>query len=99
MIMYLVFCLNRTDSDIVDLYGRLVKRKTPPRKNYTHILAQKSHLAAQLVSNCRTFGRREDYVKLIQKHAPVDLYGACAALKCPRSSDDACFQVTLANAR
>ena len=75
------------------MYGKLVKRTKPVTKNYTAIVKAKTKLAAQLVSNCHTAGRREDYVKELQNYMSVDVYGACGNLKCPRSSDDACIQV------
>ncbi|PVD19592.1 hypothetical protein C0Q70_20082 [Pomacea canaliculata] len=84
----------RFDSDIVDLYGLVVKRKTVPEKNYTDILAKKKRFAFWLVSHCPSYGRREDYVKLLQQHhISVDSYGDCGSTKCPRSHDDACFQL------
>ena len=85
--------LRRFDSDIVDLYGALTKRQTPLEKNYTEIVAKKTKFAAWLVSHCSTFGKREDYIKLMRQHVTVDAYGACSPSKCPRSSDDACFQM------
>ncbi|KAK7095321.1 alpha-(1,3)-fucosyltransferase C-like [Littorina saxatilis] len=82
----------RFDSDIVDLYGKLVKRN-PPVKNYTAILAKKTKFAAWMVSHCDTHGRREKYIKLLRDFIPVDAYGGCAKNKCPRSSDDSCYKM------
>jgi alpha-1,3-fucosyltransferase len=47
--------------------------------------AGKTRLVAWFVSNCRTHSLRELYVKQLQKHIPVDIYGACGSLKCPRN--------------
>ncbi|KAK7489764.1 hypothetical protein BaRGS_00018946 [Batillaria attramentaria] len=82
----------RSDSDIVAPYGLIRERRKPGAKNYTDILARKTKFAAWLVSNCHTDGRREDYVKKLQKYVSVDVYGACGPFKCPRSQDDACFK-------
>lgn len=83
----------RFDSDLIDLYGYLVKREKPLVKNYTAILAKKKKMAAWLVSHCHTQGQREDYIKLLRQHMEVDAYGDCAPYKCPRSTDDACFDM------
>nr|KAG5701739.1 hypothetical protein BaRGS_004341 [Batillaria attramentaria] len=82
----------RSDSDIVAPYGLIRERRKPGVKNYTDILARKTKFAAWLVSNCHTDGRREDYVKKLQKYVSVDVYGACGPFKCPRSQDNACFK-------
>eukprot|EP00914_Ancora_sagittata_P002100 GHVO01004788.1.p1 GENE.GHVO01004788.1~~GHVO01004788.1.p1 ORF type:complete len:390 (+),score=6.48 GHVO01004788.1:223-1392(+) len=37
---------------------------------------------AWMVSICRTQSRREDYVKELEKHIAVDVYGGCGDLKC-----------------
>lgn len=77
----------------MDLYGSLTKRLTPAKKNYTQIVAKKTKFAAWLVSHCSTFGKREDYIKLLRKYISVDAYGGCSANKCPRSTDDSCFKM------
>ncbi|KAL8600842.1 hypothetical protein ACOMHN_056500 [Nucella lapillus] len=87
----------RVDSDIIDLYGKLVKREKPlTAKNYTDIVARKTKMAAWLVSNCRTHGKREKYIALLQKHMQVDKYGGCSDMKCPRNVDDSCFKMIVA---
>ena len=68
------------------------KRPAPQVKNYTAILAQKKKLAGWIVSHCKTHSRREDYVKTLQKHLPVDVYGACGPFKCGRKKDNECFE-------
>ncbi|XP_070175766.1 3-galactosyl-N-acetylglucosaminide 4-alpha-L-fucosyltransferase FUT3-like [Littorina saxatilis] len=83
----------RADSDIQGVYGVMARRERPAEKNYTHILALKTRLAAQLVSSCHTFSRREEYVRRVDHIARVDKYGGCSKLKCPRHSDDACFKL------
>lgn len=83
----------RFDSDLVDLYGLMVKRDRPLRKNYTQILAKKTKFAAWLVSHCSTYGQREKYVNMMRQYVAVDAYGTCSSLKCPRSEDDSCFNM------
>ena len=51
---------------------------------------------AWLVSNCQTDSHRELYVKELQKHVPVDIFGGCGQpLKCTKRRDE-CF-VEIAN--
>ena len=46
---------------------------------------------AWLVSNCQTASHRELYVKELQKHVPVDVFGKCGEpLKCTKGRDE-CF--------
>ena len=40
-----------------------------------------------MVSNCNTHSNREDYVELLKKHIPVDVFGACGNLQCTRVDD------------
>ena len=49
-------------------------------------------MAGWIVSHCRTHSRREDYVKALQEHLSVDVYGACGPFKCDREKDEACFE-------
>ena len=44
----------------------------------------KTKKAAWFVSHCATQARREMYVKKIQKHMEVDIFGKCGKLKCSR---------------
>ncbi|KAL8625945.1 hypothetical protein ACOMHN_012537 [Nucella lapillus] len=83
----------RSDSDIRDLYGYVVKRDKPSGKNYTEIVARKKGLAAWLVSHFGTHGKREKYIKLLQTYMQVDTYGEFSAKKCPRNQDDSCFKM------
>ena len=46
---------------------------------------------AWLVSNCKTDSHRELYVKELQKHVPVDVFGKCGnPLNCTKGRDE-CF--------
>ncbi len=79
------------DSNFATPYGRTVKKQvvdkeeeTSLQKNYGTIVGGKKKLVAWLVSNCGsvTSGRME-YVRLLQKFIPVDIYGRCGTLSCP----------------
>jgi hypothetical protein len=42
-----------------------------------HALAQRPGKVAWIVSNCRTTSQREDYVRMLNQHIPVDMFGKC----------------------
>ena len=82
----------RFDADILDVYGYMSKRPRPPAaRNYSAVLAKKSQLVGWIVSHCRTHSRREDYVRALQRHLHVDVYGDCGPFKCDRQRDNDCF--------
>ena len=39
-----------------------------------------------MVSHCRTPGKRDEYVKLLQKYIPVDIFGKCGPLTCSKTN-------------
>jgi alpha-1,3-fucosyltransferase len=45
-------------------------------------LEKKDKFVSWIVSNCQTVSRREDLVRSLQKHIPVDVYGQCGNLTC-----------------
>ena len=101
----------RLDSDIPLIYGRIQPKEGAPTspeqvanlikqqsgKKKFNRAQQKSKLAAWMVSHCITDGRREDYVKQMQKYVNIDIYGDCGTLKCNRhelfSSSLACYDM------
>ena len=56
-----------------------------------HSAAGKSRQAAWFVSNCATPGRRESYVKELEKLLKVDVYGKCGRFTCSRENQTACL--------
>ncbi|KAK6172667.1 hypothetical protein SNE40_016279 [Patella caerulea] len=76
----------RLDSDVDARYGYFVKRRNPLRKNRTEVMQYKTKMAAIIRSNCKTPGRREDYLKLLRKYIPVDSFGRCEKLSCPKGT-------------
>ncbi|CAP23499.1 Protein CBR-FUT-1 [Caenorhabditis briggsae] len=46
----------------------------------------KSKGAAWFVSHCQTSSRREEFVRRLQKHIQIDIYGGCGPMKCPRGN-------------
>lgn len=74
----------QSDSDVVIPYGSYWNHSPASlayRKNMRlEYMAGKDKMVAWLVSNCKTSSRREDYVKQLQKHISVDVYGRCGNL-------------------
>jgi len=52
--------------------------------------AGKSRLVAWFVSNCVAANRRYEYVQQLREHVPVDVYGDCGPLGCPRDNQPKC---------
>lgn len=67
----------RTDADVQEPYGMLQTRETVQPKDYEQIFRGKKKFAIWVVSHCNTQSRREDYVREMQNHVSVDIYGAC----------------------
>ena len=51
-------------------------------------------LAVQFVSNCHSASGREIYVRELQKHIPVDIYGKCGEFKCAKDKGWECYRMT-----
>lgn len=66
------------DVDLTNYYGINIKSKTK--------------IAAWFVSNCKTSINREGYVRELQKHIPVDVFGKCLDnhKSCPREVQGQC---------
>ncbi|GFY73774.1 glycoprotein 3-alpha-L-fucosyltransferase A [Trichonephila inaurata madagascariensis] len=75
----------RSDSDIPVPYGRTVPLSDEERAKYTvkNYAALKTKGIAILGSNCGGRNHRWDYVKELQNHISVDIYGGCGTHKCP----------------
>ena len=76
----------RLDSDVRGHYSYSV----PQEKAAKNFAEGKTKLVAWFVSNCKTPGLREEYVKKLQTFIPVDIYGECGPLKCPRNNAASC---------
>lgn len=54
-------------------------------------------IVAWMVSNCNTWSGREKYVKELQNHVQVDVYGRCGSLTCGKNHRDTyCYTDVLA---
>ncbi|XP_043223078.1 alpha-(1,3)-fucosyltransferase C-like [Amphibalanus amphitrite] len=87
----------RRDSDFPYLYGAMEPVPSPPPTSTRNYAAGKTKLVAWFVSHCSSMSNRGKYVKLLQKYIPVDVYGTCGPLKCPRSADNNCHKTLLNN--
>ncbi|GFN77591.1 alpha-(1,3)-fucosyltransferase [Plakobranchus ocellatus] len=80
----------RTDSEFWHGYIRSQKRDSPLSTEDKHseeaelrrIFRKKSKMAAMFVSNCEAPSRRDEYVRELQKHMSVDVYGRCGSMRC-----------------
>ena len=55
----------------------------------------KDRLVAWFVSHCQTPSRRENYVRELQNHIPVDIYGKCGPYKCAVTNRSTCYKEVL----
>jgi len=63
--------------------------RRPRQLRYNHA-AGKSRLVAWFVSNCVAANRRYEFVQQLRQHIPVDVYGDCGSLGCPRNDQPKC---------
>jgi glycoprotein 3-alpha-L-fucosyltransferase len=68
-------------------FDRRRKMALSPMKNYAE---GKTGLVAWFVSNCVASNRRYSYVQELRQYIPVDVYGDCGDLQCPRSHQIEC---------
>lgn len=68
----------RPDADFPQPYGTCKARVDVTEKiNVDDVINRKTGLVTWFVSNCRTRSARENYVRELQLHIPVDIYGRC----------------------
>ena len=63
------------------------------KMNSTKLINRK--LVAWIVSHCKTNSKREEHVRELQKHIPVDIYGKCEPLNCTAKNkmSNQCYQI------
>jgi hypothetical protein len=83
----------RYDSDIFSPYGKIFKCDKNLKTKYRFDEKKKS--IAWFVSSCDSESKRELYVKELQKHIDVDVFGKCGHLKC--SKDKKCHEMIAKN--
>ncbi|GAV00924.1 hypothetical protein RvY_11706 [Ramazzottius varieornatus] len=80
----------RFDSDIIaDNYIQYYKPKLLSSKiELDRIWEQKTKGAVAMVSNCVDF--RMEYIVQLAKYFPIDIYGSCGNLSCPKTEREKC---------
>ena len=79
------------DSDIYFPYGQCTEINVTKSKMDDEIqtkMKKKDRLAAWMVSACDTIGQRENYIRDLMRHIPIDVYGECGNRTCAK--DRAC---------
>ncbi|KAA0202854.1 hypothetical protein HAZT_HAZT008540 [Hyalella azteca] len=83
----------RRDSDIYNPYGTFGALASPRTHLRTKDYARgKTNLAAWFVSNCEARSGRDILEKELERYIPVDVYGNCGTMNCPRSSYEKCYE-------
>ncbi|KAB7498608.1 Glycoprotein 3-alpha-L-fucosyltransferase A [Armadillidium nasatum] len=93
----------RRDSDIVNGYGDVYKKKDFAIEDFSNVerlsdsldsvMKTKTKMVAWFVSNCKTKSKRGEYAEELQRFIPVDIYGGCGLLKCGRrKEDELCYE-------
>jgi len=75
----------RRDSDVFAPYGSFRPSEPASVESILNRVRElpKKKLVAWVVSHCNTNSKREEYVRELQKHIPVDVFGKCGPNKCP----------------
>ena len=85
------------NADIYLPYGRFrhLGQQRIQQRDYVQIANSKSKDAVWIVSHCKTYSKREDYVKILRQYISVDIFGRCGRkLKCgKRFLHDSCFDI------
>ena len=74
----------RGDSEFYFPWGKIIPTVRDTSVDFDEIYSKKTKDIAWMVSNCHTPSKREVYVGTLKKIIPVDIYGGCGPLKCPR---------------
>lgn len=80
----------RIDSDVHFPYGLFLKQSNNDNSKMFDVDANRlfhnrSKLVAWMVSNCSPHSKRDQYVNVLKKYIPVDVYGRCGSFHCPRN--------------
>ncbi|PJE77714.1 hypothetical protein CI610_03358 [invertebrate metagenome] len=81
----------RRDSDVLSLYSGF--QHTPLDITPSVQWKTKDRSSAWMVSNCRTPGKRDQYVKRLRKSADVHVYGNCGTYRCSHAKESGCMEI------
>lgn len=88
----------RLDSDFFAPYGTFIKvartdsEKSAIEKKVREMVLKKNKLVAFYATRCESPNRRQLYLKELQKHVQVDVFGPCGNVTCQRF-DANCFDI------
>lgn len=85
----------RSDSDIVYNQGSVLKESSGreySKSALEHTWRGKSKMAAWAPKKCQTTGGREKFVKELQNHMTVDVYGECGNNTCVDDLEHSCYK-------
>jgi hypothetical protein len=85
----------RQDSDVFVPYGKIIK--CDQNFKVKHKFEGKKKSIAWVVSNCKTIGKREVYVKELKKYIDVDIYGKCGDFECSKNNKSLCYEMIAKN--
>lgn len=81
----------RHDSDLIMPYGQFAEltpeEKISKKRINLSVSATKTKMIASVVSNCVDDARRYRHVSELNKYLPIDEYGECGNLDCPRNAE------------
>jgi alpha-1,3-fucosyltransferase len=85
----------RTDSDIVKMYsdGLGTWPSDEEEMKLRAKLKEKNKFAVWFVSHCKTYSKREDYVKQLKEFVDIDVIGLCGRNKCPKRHKTKCLDM------
>ncbi|OWA50334.1 putative Glycoprotein 3-alpha-L-fucosyltransferase A [Hypsibius exemplaris] len=82
----------RLDSDIIaDNYLQYFRPSLWTKaEEFDAVWRRKTRGIAMFASNCGAPSDRSNYVKLLQRYIPVDVYGSCGTMQCTRDTKEKC---------
>ncbi|XP_018577371.1 alpha-(1,3)-fucosyltransferase C-like [Anoplophora glabripennis] len=87
----------RLDSDIAYTYGMYKNITTNYKMPTVEEVQQKSRKIAWMVSNCNPPSNRKTLYEKLSKYFPIDVYGACGTMSCPREDSNGCYDLIARN--
>ncbi|XP_064475640.1 alpha-(1,3)-fucosyltransferase C-like [Ornithodoros turicata] len=81
------------DSDVIIRYGGFTRKEQPITLELEEAWRKKNKTVVWVVSHCHAHSKRENFVKELEKHIDIDIYGACGPLKCARNLRESCYRM------
>ena len=88
---------DKDNTDIYLPYGVIRPNTVKFNRDYETLVKMKNHTPVMIASNCKTHSKRQEYVRELQKHIDIVVFGLCGEglWKCGKRyrHDDICFQM------